>query len=107
MKLSLGLEYELWIESDFECSLWPLKAISERVMKCNVPLFLIGLTMFKMAFFCRTSRFGDSLASGSLLRGYCMGSHALSWVAGKCPFRVPHEMERYIFGMLMKNNYSA
>ena len=93
--------------SNFECRLRPLKAISVKVTQGKVPLFFIGLAMFKMAFFCRTSRFGDSLASGSLLRGYCMGSHALSWVAGKCPFRVPHEMERYIFGMLMKNNYSA
>jgi len=31
------------------------------------------------------------------------GTHALCLVAGKCPFRLPHEMESYIFGILMEN----
>jgi len=31
------------------------------------------------------------------------GTHLLRWVAGKYPFRVPHEMENYIFAILMKN----
>jgi len=31
------------------------------------------------------------------------GTHALRLVAGKYPFRVPHEMENYIFEILMKN----
>jgi len=31
------------------------------------------------------------------------GTHPLRWVAGKYPFRVPHEMENYIFAILMKN----
>jgi len=31
------------------------------------------------------------------------GTHPLRWVAGKYPFRVPHEMENYIFAVLMKN----
>ena len=47
--------------------LWPLKTISEKVMQGKVPLFFIGLAMFKMAFFCQTSRFRDPLASGPLL----------------------------------------
>ena len=53
--------------SDFECRLWPLKAISVKVIQGKVPLFFIGLAMFKMAFFCQTSRFWDPLASGPLL----------------------------------------
>ena len=53
--------------SDFECRLWPLKAVSAKVMQGKVPLFSFGLAMFKMAFFCQTSRFRDPLASGPLL----------------------------------------
>ena len=53
--------------SDFECRLWPLKATSVKVMQGKVPLFSFGLAMFKMVFFCETSRFRDPLASGPLL----------------------------------------
>ena len=53
--------------SDFECRLWPLKAVSARVMQGRVPLFSFALAMFKMAFFCQISRFRDPLASGPLL----------------------------------------
>ena len=56
--------------SDFECWLWPLKAISVKVMQGKVPLFFIGLAMFKMAFFCQTSRFWDPLASGPLYQNF-------------------------------------
>jgi len=31
------------------------------------------------------------------------GTHARRLVAGKYPFRVPHKMENYFFGILMKN----
>ena len=47
--------------------LWPLKTISEKVMQGKVPLFFIGLAMFKMAFFCQTRRFREPLGSGPLL----------------------------------------
>ena len=53
--------------SDFECRLWPLKAISGKIIQGEVPLFFNGLAMFKMAFFCQTSRFRDPFASGPLL----------------------------------------
>ena len=35
-------------------------------MQGKVSLFFIDLAMFKMAFFCQTSRFRDLLASGPL-----------------------------------------
>ena len=56
-----------YLFSDFECRLWPLKAVSAKVMQGKVPLFSFGLAMFKMAFFYQTSRFRDPLASGPLL----------------------------------------
>ena len=30
-------------------------------------------------------------------------AHALSWVAGTCPFHLTHKMESNIFGILVKN----
>ena len=60
------MSYLYCLFSDFECQLWPSKAISVKVIQGKVPLFFIGLAMFKMAFFCQTSRFRDPLASGPL-----------------------------------------
>ena len=53
--------------SDFECRLWPVKAISVKVIQSKVLLFFIGLSMFKIAFFRQTSQFRDPLASGPLV----------------------------------------
>ena len=63
--------------SDFECRLWPIMAISVKVIEGKVPLFFIGLAMFKMAFFCQTSPFRDPLASGPLLQTILDTGHFL------------------------------
>ena len=39
--------------SDFECQLWPLKAISVKVIQGKVPLFFNGLAMFEVVFSVR------------------------------------------------------
>ena len=72
--------------SDFECRLWPLKAISVKVIQGKVPLFF---KMFKMAFLCQTSRFWDPLASGPL----CVPP-----VKIKCAAHAIHESNRWVDG---------
>ena len=55
-----------------------------KVIQGKVPLFFIGLAMFKTSFFCQTSSFRDPLASGPLL-GFSlreMGTKAENWKAG-------------------------